>query len=428
MPDIKQVGWFFDVPNETEHTSRIANILDIKEYLLRKHKVLLRKDFNFKEETFKTAKIVINTLKSIVNFHVSYTIGSPLSLNGDSEIVTAFNKIIKKGSYNKTDYEIVTDLIKYGNAYEYIYLTKDNIIKSKIIAPEDSYPIYDENYEYMAFVEYWEDSTTNKKNYIVYYPEKVEVYQDNTLVNSYNNLSGLPIHYCGLDKSAYNHFGDSILNDMMPIMDNIESLLSKLDDAITTLSLNPIGISSGQRINESIPKDIVGSTLNLEDGGSFNYASATMDYSNIKLLLDSLVEQLYSTACVPSSLIGQSNISNISEVSLKLLYTMTENRAKQTLQVVREGIYKRLSHFNNLLKYIGYSEFSQEIFDTIDIVFQQNLPTDTTNLMNGLKTQFDMGAISKQTIIDVSPFTLNSVLEMERIDAENKTIQEVQMI
>ena len=106
------------------------------------------------------------------------------------------------------------------------------------------------------------------------------------------NLSGLPIHYASLDKTEYNFFGDSPLNDLIPIMNQIEQLLSKLDDAITTLSMNPLGVSIGQRITDSVPKDICGATLNLEDGGDFKYATANMDYQNIKLLLDNLIQQL----------------------------------------------------------------------------------------------------------------------------------------
>lgn len=419
MPDITKPNWFVAVPDETEHMTRIMNIVTIKQYLLRHHTILQRKDGKYKDETLKVAKTVINILKSIVNFHVAYTIKKPIELNGDSGIVAAFNKMNKRGGYNKTNYELVSDLVKYGNAYEYVYVTPDNIVRSKVIVPEDSYPIYDDNFEYVAFLEFWEDITTNTKNYIVYYPDRVERYKGNTLISNDLNLTGLPIHYCGLDKSEYNYFGDSPLNDMIPVMDSVEKLLAKLDDAITTLSLNPIGISSGQSLEDTtINKDIVGAVISLEDGGAFTYANSMMDYNNIKLLLDSYMEQLFTIACVPASLIGSSSISNISEVSLKLMLLQTENRSAQNIQVLNEGMYQRFRYFNKLAGLIGVSEFSEDEFDTLEIVFNQNRPEDTTNLMNQIKTQYDMGCISKQTILDISPFVVNSELEMERIKAE----------
>ena len=38
--------------------------------------------------------------------------------------------------------------------------------------------------------------------------------------------------------------------------------------------------------------------------------------------------------------------------------------------------------------------------------------------MNELKTQYDIGAISKQTIIDISPYSVDTALEMQRISDE----------
>lgn len=408
--------WFQDEINKTEHMKRISNVIEIKQYLLRLHKVLQRKDFKFKEETYTTAKIVLNTLKSIINFHTSYVVGNPISITGEQEIVKKYNSIYKKGMYTKTDYQIAEDLYTYGNAFEYVYLD-DGVVKSKVIANEDSYPVYDEHENYVAFIEYWEDMENGHKNYIVYTPAMVQVYQDNALIDEYANLSGLPIHYASLDKSEYNFFGDSPLNDLIPIMNQIETLLSKLDDAINTLSMNPLGVSMGQRVTDSIPKDICGATLNLEDGGDFKYVTAQMDYNNIKLLLDSLTQQLYAVASVPASVIGQGNIANVSEISLKLLFSQTDNKAKQMIQVLKEGIYKRFEYIRKLLKIQGIT-FSDNTYDSLDITFSVNRPVDTQSMMMELKTQHDMGAISRQSIIDKSPYTTNTALELQRISDE----------
>lgn len=408
--------WFEDEVNKTEHMKRISNVIEIKQYLLRLHKVLQRKDFKFKEETYTTAKIVLNTLKSIINFHTSYVVGNPISITGEHEIVKAFNRIYKKGMYTKTDYEITDDLITYGNAFEYVYLD-NGVIKSKVIANEDAYPVYDEQENYVAFIEHWQDIENGHKNYVVYTPAMVQVFQDSVLKDEYANLSGLPIHYANMDKSEYNFFGDSLLNDLIPIMNQIEMLLSKLDDAINTLSMNPLGVSSGQRITDSIPKDICGATLNLEDGGDFKYVTAQMDYNNIKLLLDSLTQQLYAVASVPAAVIGQGNIANVSEISLKLLFSQTDNKAKQMIQVLKEGIYQRFQYMRKLLALQSVA-FSDEVFDSLDFTFTVNRPVDTNSLMNELKMQFEMGAISKQTIIDKSPYTVDTSLELQRIEGE----------
>ncbi len=85
-------------------------------------------------------------------------------------------------------------MITYGNAFEYVYLD-GGVIKSKVIANEDAYPVYDEQENYVAFIEHWQDIENGHKNYVVYTPAMVQVFQDSILKDEYANLSGLPIHY-----------------------------------------------------------------------------------------------------------------------------------------------------------------------------------------------------------------------------------------
>ena len=280
--------WFESEIKKNRYVDRISRINSIDEYLRREHKVLSRPNFEFKEKTFETAKIILQTLKSIIKFHVSYICGNPVSLTGDKEFVSYLNKIYKKGNYTKVDLEVTKDLITYGDAFEYLYLDENDNIQSKVIRNKDSYPIYDSMGKYYSFVEYWKDSETRADMYVVYYPDKVEVYENHKLIDSKINLTGLPIWYSSMDKSKYDKFGDPVILDLIPLMDTIENLLSKLDDAVTTLSLNPLGVVSGQRIDSSIPNNITGTVLNLEDGSEFKYANADMDRNWIILSNNSM--------------------------------------------------------------------------------------------------------------------------------------------
>ena len=410
--------WFEDVPFQREHQQRIGNVLDIKQYFLRIHKVLQRPNFKFKGEAYTTAKIVLQTLKIIENFHASYVLGNPVSITGEQGIVKEFNRIYKKGRYNTADYQIAQDLAKYGNAFEYDYMDNNGVVKPHIIANETAYPVYDDAENYIAFVEYWKDADTGTAHYYVYYPNKVQIWKDNVIQSEKPNLTGLPIHYASLDKTAYNFFGDAPMNDLIPIMDKIENLLSKLDDAITTLSMNPIGVCAGRTTDTSVSKDMCGEMLVFEAGGNFQYANATLDYNSIKLELDNLIQQLYTIACVPSAVVGQSNIANVSEISLKLLFSQSDNRAKQMTKVLKDGFYLRFEYFRKLLA-LQNKTFSDDDFDEVDVTFNYNRPVDTQSMMNELKTQYDMGAISKQTIIDLSPYTTNTALEMQRLQDSN---------
>lgn len=417
--------WFETEIDKIRYADRIRRVKKIDSYLAREHKVLERPDFQFKGHTYETAKIVLQTLKSIVKFHSSFICGEPVSITGDKEFVSALNKIYRKGDYIEADLKIARDLISYADAFEYVYLDEDNKIRSKIIKNTDAYPLYDAEGKYYCFVENWTDSDTRLSYSNVYYPDRVEIYKGRELVDIKENLTGLPIWYSSLDKTKYDNFGDPFLLDLIPIMDSVENLLSKLDDAVTTLSMNPFGVVSGQRIKSEIPKDIVGVTLNLEDGGSFNYANATMDKDSIKLELDYLIQQFYAVACVPSSILGQSNVANVSETSITMLYQQTSNFNRQFITEMTKGFMQRMEYIRKLMEIQGQT-VTDEVFDSINFLFNVSKPVDNEANMNNMKIQYDCGAISKQTIIDKSPYTTDTALELQRLQDEAKVSQEIE--
>ncbi len=101
--------------------------------------------------------------------------------------------------------------MSYGDAFEYVYLDDNDIIRSKIIRNKDSYPVYDRHGTYTGFIEYWKDEETREDNYAVYYPDRVEVYENQKLADTKVNLTGLPIWYSVMDKSQYDKFGDPFI-------------------------------------------------------------------------------------------------------------------------------------------------------------------------------------------------------------------------
>lgn len=409
--------WFEEEIQKPKYKTRIATVDDINDYLLREHKVSLREDFEFKGKTFETAKIILQSLRSIIKFHVGYICSNPISLTGDSQVVADMTNIYKKGNFHKRDMEIAKDLLTYGDCFEYLFLDDKDRICSKIIRNKDSYPIYNSDGKYTHFVEFWKDEDTRDDHYVVYYPDKVEIYVNHGLVDTKVNLSGLPIWYSSLDKSKNDMFGDPFILDLIPVMDSIEQLLSKLDDAVSTLSLNPIGVVTGQRIDSNIPNNITGVVLNLEDNSTFQYASANMDRESIKLELDYLIQMFYSVACVPSVLTGSSNIANVSENSTTMIFYQTDNFCKQFITAMKEGFVTRFEQIRKLLEIKGIT-INDELFDTLDFCFNVNRPVDNKSDMENMKLQYECGAISKQTIIDKSPYTTDVALELERLKQE----------
>ena len=387
---------------------QVAEVNRIRNYINGSHDVLARKDFEFNGNTFHTAKIILKSIKSVIDFHSSYICGNPVSITGDKEVAKLVQSVYRKGFFAKSDYSIAKNLYLYGNSYELLYM-ENGAIKSKIIPNTDAYPIY-ENGRYTKFIErYCYNPVTDFTLERVYTNDTVSEYENGIKVGSYRNTSGLPIHYVSGDIDRTNIFGCGLVADLIPVMNEIEQLLSKMSDSVTSLSLNPMGVTSGQRLDESVDTAITGAVINIEEGGNFSWASATLDYQSIKLILDNLIQQYFIIAQVPSALFGQGNIANVSETSLLMLYNQSDSLAKRVSFGLLEGFYKRLEYMSKML---GLDVTG------VEITFNENRPVDNKSKMEGLKLQYDMGAISKESIVMNSPYTQNVDREMELLKGE----------
>ena len=387
---------------------QVAEVNRLRNYLNGSHDVLSRKDFTFNGNTFHTAKIILQSIKQIVDFHSSYICGNHVSITGDKEIAKMVQSVYRKGFIHKSDYEIAKNLYTYGNAYEYLY-KQNGTIKSKIIPNTDAFPIY-ANGEYVKFIERWcYNPVTDYLAEREYTATEVREYENGILKATYNNPSGLPIHYNSGSYDRTNIFCVGVVADLIPVMNEIEQLLSKMSDSVTTLSMNPIGVVSGQRLDESVDSAVTGATINLDDGGNFSFATVNLDYQSIKLILDNLIQQFYTIAQVPSALFGQGNVANVSETSLELLFNNSDSLAKRVSFGLLEGFNTRLEYMSRML--------NMDVTG-VDIQFNYNRPVDNKSMMESMKLQFDMGAISKESIVANSPYTQNVEHELELLSNE----------
>lgn len=419
------LSYFREQIKSSEHQHRQQQVKLIRNHLLRKHKVLARMadTYIFKEKMFIPAAVILQGLKTVINFHVSYLLGNSASITGTNKAVEQFTDVYKKGSYSSVDWQILNDIITYGNAFEYVYLDDEGIIRSKVFRNQDVYPIYDGEGKYRYFVEYWKEKDNGVEHYVIYYPTHIDTYRNNMQVESRTNYTGLPIHYRAMDRGEVDVFGDPLTLDLIPLEDQIEALISKLTDAVEVLSLNPVGVMQGAVITDKdmIATNITGAVLNLMDGNKFEYANAEMDYNSIKFLYDCLISQYNLTACVPSSILGQSNVSNVSENSISIIYQLTENRGKQNMNSLMIGFKERWKYMRKLLA-LTNTPISDEDFNSINVVFNISKPTDTAQNIENMKTQYEMGAISKKTVMELSPYTTDTAQEITRLSEEDKTL------
>lgn len=403
--------WFVEEVNKGYHKQRIADVIANRNYLAGQHKVLLREDAKYKGKELITRKTIINYAKTVLNFHTTYLLGNPVTLSGKEESVNTYNDIYKYGLYNTTDYEILDRVNKFGDAYEVVYCEGSKII-SKVLDSGNSYPVYNDNGEYIAFIEHWTDAYSSISYYNVYYPTYVEFWSNEggkeQLIDTKINVSGLPIHYHNFNDMDYN-FGESILGDIKPLLDELEDILSKMGDAIYVNTLNPMPVALGQRIDNTIPADATGYVLNL-DNGDYKVVSTMMDYNTIKLYLDNVKQFLNDIACVPSVLGSSTNVANVSEVSLKMLFHMANIKAMETEKWLNKGMQERFKKFQKILKMQGI-----ETNGDVKVRFNISIPVATNEVITNLKAMKEMGAISVESVMEKSGLIDDISVEMARV-------------
>ena len=425
--------WFTREVNKPHHTMRIAKCLRLKNYLHGKHEVLNRQDTVYKNQKFTVRKIVLHNTKTILNFHSNYLLGKPTTLTGTENLVKEIQSVYNYGNYNSIDWELMDKIGKYGDSFEFIYIDDSGNVTSKVFDSACSYPVFADDGTYIAFIEYW----TNKENisyWNVYYPDRVEewtnegsspyskpdkttgkdiVYYDPHMLSSTENNTGLPIHYYNPSDWDFRE-GEGLLELIIPTMDELEDIYSKMGDAIYTLSLNPLLVSKGQFLKGAVTNnDAVGYVANMELGSDLDYIASTMDYNSIKLYLTEIQNQLNFNAYMPSILGGNTNVANVSEVSLKMLYQLADVYAMLNERVMRKGFNERFNVIRRLLGKDNKGEY-------VDVQFNYARPQNITETLDNIKKQVEMGAMSIQTAMEISPLTPDTTQEMERKAKENK--------
>ena len=412
--------WFIEEIKQKNHVARIAGVIANRDYLAGRHKVLMREDSIYKGKILQTRKTILNYAKTVIRFHNTYILGKPVTLSSQSiETVNTFNDIYKLGQYDTVDYEIIDRVNKFGDAYEVVYFD-EGLIKSKVLDSACSYPVYDDNSEYLAFIEHWTDVFTSISYWNVYYGSYVEKWTNEGgnehLVGKYTS-AGLPIHYHNFCDEDYN-FGSSLLKDIKPIMDDLEDIMSKLGDSVYVNSLNPLPVALGQRIESTIPADATGYVLNL-DAGDFKYVSSFIDFNTVKLYIDNLKQMLMDISCIPSVLGSNTSIANISEVAMKILFHMAGINEMETEKWLNIGFRERFDRFRKILGMQGINAN-----DNVTVIYNVSMPVATSEMIANLQTLREMGAISIESIMENSDIVKDIEVEKRRLKSEPK-IEEV---
>lgn len=186
--------------------------------------------------------------------------------------------------------------------------------------------------------------------------------------------------------------------------------------------LQPTPVIKGDPLNlgregeAKIDPNVVGYALQLKEDGSMEYLTGKMDYQSLKAMYDILKQSLLDVAGLPSVVMAGSEISNISETSIKMLYSLSMIKAAMFEQYLERGFNTRFEQIAKILKLKGI-----DINVTgIDVIFEYNLPSNAKEVIENLKSLREINAISLQTILSRSPYIYDTTQELALLNDERK--------
>lgn len=416
--------WFIDEVNTVPNQQRVLDIFGLKQYLNGNHKIIHRQPETYNGKEFHPRKIVLQYAKTILNFQSSYLLQNPITLTGEENVVEEYQRVHKKGKYDKVNLKILDKVIKYGSTAEYLYLDDKQNIQSKIIDPADSYPVYNDENELIAFIESY--NVEGVDYYTIFTEDTVYKYDNNggrlRKTKEYINLSGLPIIYHNQNEMSEVE-GKSDLEDLMPILDNMEDLISKYTDSFYKY-MSPIPVVIGQQLKgNGLPKDVVGGGIHLEEFADMKMLSNQLDSQTFESIYKTLLQALLDISSTPAVSMNKTDISNLSEVSIKLLFSLADVKAGWNMLFMRDGIYERFDKIRRLLAYKD-TVVSEEDYDSLDIVFRYNMPSNSKEEIENMKALREIGGISIESVLEHSPYTNDIQQEMKKLDKEKVGVVE----
>lgn len=424
--------WFIEEVQQFHHQKRILDVIKRKKYLNGKHAIMDRVVENYNGKPYQPNKILLQYGKLILNLEQTYLLGNRLTITGSEDVAKEMKRVYKKGQYDDTDFKLLGNVIKFGDAYEYVYLdSKSKAIKSKVIENENSYAVHDDEGKLVSFIEYYIAGEEANEYYIVFTESEVEKWSTIGTgklhrISKNKNVGGLPIHYHNVNE-INPLFGKSDLDDFIGIVDQLEDILSKFSDSFYKHH-NPLTVVSGQELTGGgLNKHIVGNAIHLDDDSTIELKSVDLNEKAFSEIYNTLKQELLNISSTPAVSMNNTDISNLSETSLKILFTLADNKGKMNEKYLRNGLETRFEKVFELLNRKGI-EFTEDDRDSLDIKFNYSKPQNETEIIDNLATLKGIGAISNETAIEINPYISNTNQELERLNVskvvEDKTVKE----
>lgn len=379
---------------------------------------ILNKSYN--DESKPCSRVVTNYCQDIADAYCGY-LASPGYISYKSENdITAIMDVLRYNDYQTEDSEFLLDALKYGIAYELMYIDEAAQVRFRLINPTSAFAIFDDSLtdDLLYFVRMYKANDWDESDLY-----KVDVYSDisikhYTMAGANGSLSFVDEvpHYFSQCPANVLALPDEkpVFECILSLQDAANEILSdEIDDysAFCDAYLSLIGADIDAEDVASMKENRV---LVLPEGAAANWLTKNSSDAQVENILKRIHDNIYRIAKCPD-FSSETFVGGVSSgIAIRYRLTGMETRAAAVCAKMKKALQRRIE----IITGIASLKLGEEVFRDIEINFKRNIPEDNTsivNLVNALK-----GTVSDATLLSQIPFVADVQKELDAIKKQKQ--------
>lgn len=375
---------------------------------------------NYADASKSCSRVVTNYCQDIADAYCGY-LASPnyISYNSSNDI-TSIMEVLNYNDYQSEDSDFLLDALKYGIAYELMYLDNEAQVRFRLINPLTAFAIFDDTLtgDLLYFVRMYKANDWNESD-----TYNVDVYSDYSIKHytmaGYNgNLTFVAEEAHHFSQCPANVFSlpdeKAIFDCILSLQDAANEILSDEIDDYSAFCDAYLSLTGADIDAEGVAMMKENRVLVLPEGAAAAWLTKNANDTQVENILKRIHDNIYRIAKCPD-FSSETFVGGVSSgIAIRYRLTGMETRAAAICARMKKALQRRIE----IICGIASLKLGEEVFRDIDISFTRNIPEDNTsivNLVNALK-----GTVSDATLLAQIPFVKDVQAELEAVKTQKQ--------
>lgn len=375
---------------------------------------------NYTDASKPCSRVVTNYCQDIADAYCGY-LASPnyISYNSSNDI-TSIMEVLNYNDYQSEDSDFLLDALKYGIAYELMYLDNEAQVRFRLINPLTAFAIFDDTLtgDLLYFVRMYKANDWNESD-----TYNVDVYSDYSIKHytmaGYNgNLTFVAEEAHHFSQCPANVFSlpdeKAIFDCVLSLQDAANEILSDEIDDYSAFCDAYLSLTGADIDAEGVAMMKENRVLVLPEGAAAAWLTKNANDTQVENILKRIHDNIYRIAKCPD-FSSETFVGGVSSgIAIRYRLTGMETRAAAICARMKKALQRRIE----IICGIASLKLGEEVFRDIDISFTRNIPEDNSsivNLVNALK-----GTVSDATLLAQIPFVKDVQAELEAVKTQKQ--------